>query len=171
MRKRTVKEQNKQVSTIEQKTPINDLNMLFTSEFSDDLLKKCLTQGKIKASEKPENPPQILWVGDCVFATFGNFSASTGKAKSKKTFNISAIVAAALKNGCVRNYRASLPEGKRKIVYFDTDQSRFHCHNVLERILKLAGLPEGSDSDLITFVGLREYTPSLRLSLIDYALR
>ena len=171
MMRRTKQQQNRQVGTTEHTTPIKDLSMLFQSEFSDDLLKNCLNQGKIKASEKPENPPQILWVGDCVFATFGNFSASTGKAKSKKTFNISAIVAAALKNGSVLNYRASLPEGKRKIFYFDTEQSRFHCHNVLERILKLAGMPAGSDSDLITFVGLREYTPSLRLSLIDYALR
>ncbi len=32
-----------------------------------------------------------------VIGTLGNFSASIGKAKSKKTFNVSAIVAAALK--------------------------------------------------------------------------
>ena len=35
----------------------------------------------------------------------------------------------------------------------------------------MAGLPIGQDTDRIKFVGLREYTPSLRLSLIDYALR
>ena len=38
-----------------------------------------------------------------VVGTLGNFSASIGKAKSKKTFNVSAIVAAALKNGTVYN--------------------------------------------------------------------
>ena len=48
-----------------------------------------------------------------VIGTLGNFSASIGKAKSKKTFNVSAIVAAALKNGTVLNYTAELPENKR----------------------------------------------------------
>lgn len=53
MRRRTRQQQNRQVGMVEQKTPINDLSMLFTSEFSDELLKNCLNQGKIKASEKP----------------------------------------------------------------------------------------------------------------------
>lgn len=99
-------------------------------------------QGEIKACEKPPIPPQILWVGDCTIATFGNFSASTGKAKSKKTFNITAMVAAAVNNSTVLKYRVSLPNGKRKILYFDTEQSRFHCHNVIERIYRLAGLSD-----------------------------
>lgn len=148
-----------------------EIGMLFKSEFTDDELERYFNKGRISASEKPDTPPQILWVGDCTIATFGNFSASTGKAKSKKTFNISAMVAAAMKNDTVLNYRASLPKGKRKIFYFDTEQSRYHCHGVLERILKLSGMPADKDTDRITFVGLREYTPSLRLSLIDYALR
>ena len=156
-----------QVTKVE--TP--EVSMLFKSEFSDEQLECYLNRGKIKPAEKPDIPPKILWVGDCTIATFGNFSASTGKAKSKKTFNISAMVAAALKNDKVLNYRASLPEGKRKIFYFDTEQSRYHCHNVLERIIKLAGLPPGKDVENLMFVGLREYTPSLRISLIDYALR
>ncbi len=148
-----------------------EMGMLFKSEFTDEQLEKYFNKGTIHPSESPEMPPQVLWVGDCTIATFGNFSASTGKAKSKKTFNVSAMVAAAIKNGQVLNYRATMPEGKRKIFYFDTEQSRYHCHKVLGRILKLAGLSTTKDSDLITFVGLREYTPSLRLSLIDYALR
>ena len=100
----------------------------------------------------------------------GNFSASTGKAKAKKTFNVSALVAASLANGKVLNYRASLPEGKRKILYVDTEQSRYHCHNVLERILKLAGLPTSIDNENLDFICLREYTPSVRIEVIDYAL-
>jgi hypothetical protein len=101
----------------------HDIGMLFKSDFPDDVLERYLNKGEIKPTDKPDNPPQILWVGDCVLATFGNFSASTGKAKSKKTFNISAMVAAALKNGTVLNYRASLPKNKRKIFYFDTDKA------------------------------------------------
>ena len=148
-----------------------EVGMLCKSSFNDNELDSYLRQGEIKASEKPPVPPQILWVGDCTIATFGNFSASTGKAKSKKTFNITAMVAAAVTNKTVLNYRASLPEGKRMILYFDTEQSKFHCHNVIERIYRLAGLSLKKEDKRIRFYGLREFTPSLRIALIDYALR
>ena len=145
---------------------------LMQRDSSDDSrLSQILNDALIKATDTYENPPQIIWVDNSTIATLGNFSASTGKAKSRKTFNVSAIVAASLAGGKVLNYRACLPEGKRRILYVDTEQSRFHCHGVLERILKLAGLPTTVDNENLDFIGLREYTPALRLQLIDYALR
>ena len=63
----------------------------------------------LKVTDTYEVPPEILWVNGSTIGTLGNFSASTGKAKSKKTFNISAIVAAALKNDEVLKYSAYLP--------------------------------------------------------------
>lgn len=148
-----------------------EVSMLNKDSFSDEELESYLSKGEIKATDKITVPPQILFVGDCTIATFGNFSASTGKAKSKKTFNISAMVAAAVTNSTVLNYRACLPEGKRNILYFDTEQSKFHCHSVLERIYKLSGLSLKEDDPRLMFWGLREYTPKLRIAVIDYALR
>ena len=148
-----------------------EVSMLEKDDFSDEELESYLSKGEIKATDKVTIPPKILFVGDCTIATFGNFSASTGKAKSKKTFNISAMVAAAVTNTTVLNYRACLPEGKRKILYFDTEQSKYHCHNVLERIYRLSGLSVKKDDPRLLFWGLREYTPKLRIALIDYALR
>lgn len=148
-----------------------EISMIGKEDFTDAELEQILNQGEVKATEKPPLPPQILWVGDCTIATFGNFSASTGKAKSKKTFNLSAMVSASIINGTVLNYRASLPEGKRNIIYFDTEQSRYHCHNVVERIYRLAGLSLKKEDKRIKFYGLREFTPALRIALIDYALR
>ena len=148
-----------------------EVSMLEKDYFSDEELESYLLKGEIKATDKVTIPPKILFVGECTIATFGNFSASTGKAKSKKTFNISAMVAAAVTNTTVLNYRACLPEGKRKILYFDTEQSKYHCHNVLERIYKLSGLSVKKDDPRLLFWGLREYTPKLRIALIDYALR
>ena len=52
-------------------------------------------------------PPVVLQAGEAIIGTLGNFSVSTGKAKAKKTFNVSAIVAAALINGKVLEYQAS----------------------------------------------------------------
>lgn len=148
-----------------------EVSMLNKDSFSDEELESYLSKGEIKATDKIIVPQKILFVGDCTIATFGNFSASTGKAKSKKTFNISAMVAAAITNSTVLNYRACLPEGKRNILYFDTEQSKFHCHTVLERIYKLSRLSLQEDDPRLMFWGLREYTPKLRIAVIDYALR
>ena len=59
---------------------------------------------RLSIGMKCEKAPEILKANGTVVGTLGNFSASIGKAKSKKTFNVSAIVAAALKNGycCIR---------------------------------------------------------------------
>ena len=42
----------------------------------------------LKVTDTYDVPPEILWVNGSTIGTLGNFSASTGKAKSKKTFNI-----------------------------------------------------------------------------------
>ncbi len=105
-----------------------------------------------------------------VIGTLGNFSASIGKAKSKKTFNVSAIVAAALKNGTVLNYTAELPENKRKILYVDTEQSSYHCAKVARRSLRMAGLPTGSNHENLEFLVLRKYTPEERIAIVREAI-
>ena len=144
---------------------------LIGAELDDSRLSDILSASQVKVTDSYETPPQIIWIDNSTIATLGNFSASTGKAKSKKTFNVSAIVAASLAGKQVLNYRAHLPEGKQRILYVDTEQSRFHCHNVLERILKLAGLPDTTDNERLDFICLREYSPAIRIEVIDYALR
>ena len=115
-------------------------------------------------------PPVILRVDDSVIGTLGNFSASTGKAKSKKTFNVCAIVAAAMTGGTVLNYSASLPPERRRVLYVDTEQSRFHCKRVLCRILRLAGLPTDAHPPLLEFLCLRGYATKERLRKIEEAI-
>ena len=39
---------------------------------------------RLKVTDTYEVPPEILWVNGSTIGTLGNFSASTGKAKSKK---------------------------------------------------------------------------------------
>ena len=147
-----------------------EVSMLDKDNFSDEELDSYLSKGEIKATDKVTIPPKILFVGDCTIATFGNFSASTGKAKSKKTFNVSAIVAAALKNGTVLSYTAELPENRRKILYVDTEQSSYHCAKVAKRILRMAGLPTGRNHKDLEFLVLRKYTPEERIAIVREAI-
>lgn len=114
--------------------------------------------------------PEILRVHGSPIGTLGNFSASIGKAKSKKTFNVSAIVAAALKNGTVLQYDAELPKNKQKILYVDTEQSPYHCQKVMRRIVRMAGLPLDQEPKNLEFLSLRRHTPEIRIAIVEEAI-
>ena len=133
-------------------------------------LRNYIKESVISVTGTYEQSASVLMVDDSTIGTLGNFSASIGKAKSKKTFNVSAIAAAALKNGTVLHYRACFPEGKRKILYVDTEQGKNHCQIVLNRILKLAGLPKDCDADNLTMLALRKYSPEVRLAITEEAI-
>ena len=66
-------------------------------------------QSLIHVTDEFTLPLIVLQAGKAIIGTLDNFSVSTGKAKAQKTFNVSAIVAAALVNGQVLDYRASFP--------------------------------------------------------------
>lgn len=124
----------------------------------------------IRPSDRYEIPPEVIRVGGSTIATLGNFSASTGKGKSKKTFNVCAIVASAITGKKVLGYEANFPEGKRRILYFDTEQSDHHCQLVLWRINRLAGFPDDRNCDLLEFAKLRDRSTMFRRQLIETAL-
>jgi len=68
-------------------------------------------------------------------------------------------------------YRASFPESKRDILYFDTEQSPYHCQLVMQRILSLAGLPLDQEPEHLKFSHLRAIAaPNQRRALIRYAI-
>ena len=162
-----------------------DITTLGNQRIDQKTFEQLLKHIKLKVTEEYSFPPEIITCGGATIATLGNFSASVGKPKSKKTFNVSAIVApkskktfnvsaivaAAISGKEILGYKAHLPEDKKKILYIDTEQSKYHCHKVLERILKLANLPLNKESGLIDFFVLREYTPEQRRDIITLALR
>lgn len=100
--------------------------------------------------------------------TLGNFSAITGKSKSKKTFLTSTILAALAKNGYDNDYKfkATLLSDKRNILHFDTEQSKYDAYVTVARIHKML---KGDDHHIASF-GLREYTRNERLKIIKYAI-
>ena len=90
---------------------------------------------QLKVTDEIAKSPEVLFCNGSAIGTLGNFSASTGKAKSKKTFNVSAILAAALTNGEILRYIAEFPENNRTILYFNTEQSPHHCQCVMKRTI------------------------------------
>ena len=137
---------------------------------TDEELTAYMEKSAVSANGAYEQSPVVLMVDDAAIGTLGNFSASIGKAKSKKTFNVTAIAASALKNRTVLKYRSSFPEDKRTVLYIDTEQGRHHCQKVLKRILRLAGLPEDKNPDNLIMLALRKYAPPIRLAIVEQAI-
>ena len=129
-------------------------------------ISELLEKSRIRITDVCKQPPEVMYIGESVIATLGNFSGSIGKAKSRKTFNVSAMVAAALTNSTILQYRCNFPVEKRKILYVDTEQSHYHCQKVLQRILQLSNLPLDSEPENLQFLGLRRYAPSVRIAMI-----
>lgn len=151
-------------------TARTDLMLPDYHRIDEEKYRSLLKYIRLNITEQYEFPQEIVQIDGVTIATLGNFSASTGKPKSKKTFNVSAIVASALSGKEVLKYKADLPACKNRILYIDTEQSKCHCHKVLQRILMLAGMPIDQENDRIEFFVLREYTPDQRRDIIKWAL-
>jgi len=140
-------------------------------KFNDAELKNVLSNVKLTLNDSFEAPPIVIRVNDSIIGTLGNFSSSTGKAKSRKTFNVTSIVSAGLSKSAVLNYSVNLPEGKEKIIFIDTEQSKYHCKKVIDRIVNLAGLNKDTHPVNLEFVSLRPYYPGQRIQIIEYLLK
>ena len=104
---------------------------------------------RLDLSEDYERAPEILKVHGSVIGTLGNFSASIGKAKSKKTFNVSAIVA-----GCICPAGAEVDtlgiqitaNGRHKaVLLYDTEQSEVQLFKNVSNLLARAKQPDKPD--------------------------
>lgn len=100
--------------------------------------------------------------------TLGNFSTVIGKAKSKKTFLITMALATAIKNDLILDkFKATFPEDKSKVLFFDTEQSKFHVQKVVKRVCHLAQVSEPRNFECF---GLRSLSTQERIEAIEYAL-
>jgi len=131
-----------------------------------------LNKALVTATEHIEIPPICFEIlSDEIsseIGTLGNISLFIGKAKQGKTFAISMALAAANINDWLMNkIKISLPEAQKTVLFFDTEQSRYHVQRVVKRISKLAGVVE--PINLITY-GLRGYSAVECLELVEYAL-
>jgi hypothetical protein len=131
-----------------------------------------LNAALVTASEHIPIPPICFEIMDgdlsSEIGTLGNISLFIGKAKQGKTFAISMALAAADKGDWLMNkIKVSLPEDKRSVILFDTEQSKYHVQKVVKRIGKLSGTFE--PQNLITY-GLRGYNAMECLELVEYAI-
>ena len=116
-------------------------------------------------------PPEIaVTIGGEIWGTMGNLSVVMGQAKSKKTFLVSAIVAAMLTDKPLLNViKGELPSHKKNILYFDTEQSEYHVQRVARRICYLAGVKNNTEH--LKVFKLNPIGTKIRLKLIDFIMQ
>ena len=126
---------------------------------------------RLKLTDVFENDVIVLLINNSAIGTFGNFSATIGKAKSKKTFRVIAIVACVISGTKILNYTSNLPSNKKKVLYIDTEQGRFHCRKVMDRIQKLAAISTDKFDEQVDFLSLRSHSTPNRIKIIEAAIK
>lgn len=133
------------------------------------VLKEC----RVHPTDDVNDEEVCIWIKDEIkpieFGTLGNISVISGKAKSKKSFTTNLMVAAAIKNGSFNAgpFNVVLPENKKRILIFDTEQGRRRGLRALKRLCKMAGVEIPSN---LEYFDLRKFNPLERLEIINYAL-
>lgn len=132
----------------------------------EDILQK-VNKARVDPNAPVEAAPMIASIQETSIATLGNFSALIGKAKSKKTFFITLLVGIFLraKMDFIQAYEVA---GKKRIIWFDTEQSRYHFTKAFRRALELSN---GERFYEIEAYALRSESPADRLRIMDYILR
>ncbi len=126
------------------------------------------TKSEVRLSDDIEEPLPCLEIAEgdqfLPFATLGNFSLIIGKAKSRKTFLLSAAVAAFIKADTVMGkIRGRRSTDKTAVLYFDTEQHKGQVKKVLRRIAQLADADQALP---IRVFHLKKHAPNHRLNII-----
>lgn len=137
-------------------------------------IEKILLGSRIDTSKPIEKPPTILSIKEQLATssrivrvfTLGNFSCIIGKAKSRKTFLQSLLTAATLGADESGKFICELPEDKKDVLYFDTEQGEFDCYNVISRIERMSG-----NKTNLKGYSLRQYSPMERCQIIEHAFK
>ncbi len=119
--------------------------------------------------------PQMAWSmineakkEEYIIGTLGNFSLIIGKAKTKKTFFLNITVSSVISDKPIfGKFKSDLPASQNQVLYFDTEQGKYHVQQALKRICMQVNIDEPTN---LKVYGLRSLKPSKRLKLIEHAI-
>jgi hypothetical protein len=149
------------------------------TEKTESELDKSMREALIDFKIPVEKPPIIMRIRQKIMThgrtenydsrifSLGNFSAITGKGKSKKTFLTSLLLSAASSMRPLQDkIIPDIPENKRHTIMFDTEQSRYDAYITGSRIPRITN----EKTDRFRAFTLREYTPMERCNIIEHIL-
>lgn len=144
-------------------------------EDEENTLQDRLNEFEVDSTKHIERPPVavdiVTGVSTSIFGTLGNFSMVQGKAKSRKSFFVSAIAAGALSKEVVADsLRGHI--GDKVVVYVDTEQGEYHAHRTKKRILHMAGLDTDINDKRLRYFQFRGLDRnSERMTMVEYILQ
>lgn len=147
--------------------PIPKLKIIENQNYSEIDYNQLSKDLSISIDHKYDKPPiclEMIQFGEHFrFGTLGNFSVIGGKGKARKTFFISALIAASLSDSKILDIRGSF--GGKRVVFFDTEQSEYDLYWAARRACLLNGINKHlSNYDVFC---LRPLTPNERTSFIE----
>jgi hypothetical protein len=113
----------------------------------------------------PPKDQVVFTISELPIGVIQNFIILTGVAKAGKSTFLAAAISSAFMPGDMFGMKFRFPEGRRKIAYFDTEQSEYDFFRQVNKIKNFAGingLPEWAD-----FYSVREDNPSEIRALIQ----
>jgi len=142
------------------------------SDIPDKNYKELLLKSQVDLMKTVERPPTILGIAEDYngiytskrLFTLGNFSCIFGRAKTKKTFLIMLLTSALLRNSKTGKFIGNLPEGKKNILYFDTEQGDYDSYNVMKKLTVMAQTMENFRG-----FALRPFSPVERCEIVEQA--
>jgi predicted ATP-dependent serine protease len=152
---------------------LNDLSNAIDTAMNSELSVHEQNRLKYKINVNETIPPPQIAIkfkntktdGYAILGTLGNFSLIIGKAKARKSFYINVLVSTALsKDYVLQRFKSDLPNDKSEVLYFDTEQGKYHVQLAVKRICSQINQPE--PKNLHTYY-LRSLTPSERLRFIE----
>ncbi|MCX6306887.1 MAG: AAA family ATPase [Bacteroidetes bacterium] len=115
-----------------------------------------------------EKPPTIISINGQSCMTAGSFSVIIGRAKARKGFFIGSVTAAAASGRCtIDGIIGTFPEGRTRVIYFDTEQGAYWGNITHKRIIGAIG--KDLPNDMI-YSDLQQYPPAQRLQIIEAAI-
>lgn len=121
---------------------------------------------------KPAPEPQfLLSIDNTPFLPAGSICAVTGVAKQGKTQWLAAMVATIIGGRNFGRLKRLQPTGN--VLWIDTEQSAFHIHKTIERVYKLAGIPQGEASAAhgLQVMAVAALNPDERLEVVSAAVK
>jgi len=146
---------------------LNDLSTAIDNALQSDKTPHELKRIKYKIDVTEVIPPQevALYINNEIFGTLGNFSLVIGKAKARKSFLINMLVATSVTKDLLHGIlKSDLPPNQNEVLYFDTEQGKYHVQKAVKRICTQIDQPE--PMHLHAF-HLRSLAPSARLKFIE----
>ena len=122
-----------------------------------------------------ERPPiaidLVMGMESFIIGSLGNFTLVQGKAKSRKSYFVSALASSCVGTTMVAGHLRGFI-GDRVVVYIDTEQGDFHAARTKRRIMHMAGLDVDANNDRLRYFKFRGLDRNHdRLTFTEYVLQ